>query len=107
MLEENLERWKDKLIAEARAQGIEQGEAKGIAIGEAEGMAIGQLKGARVSLLKILEFRFGIIPDNLISIISNMTDYNLLCRLQTAALTPGSTLQVLIDLIPRDQAKYK
>ena len=93
MLEANVQGWKAKYIALGEANGEAKGEAKGRA------------EGARESLLKILNFRFGQLPDNLISTISNMSDYNLLSKLQNSALTPEYSLQEFMEFLPRDIAK--
>lgn len=96
MLEENVERWKLKMIADA----ITQGMAKGME----QGVEQGKVKAAREMLLKTLEFRFGTTPDNLTSIISNISDYNILCNLHASLLTESS-LQEFMNVIPRDVTK--
>jgi flagellar biosynthesis/type III secretory pathway protein FliH len=53
-----------KFNAEGEAKGKAEGKAEGMAKGEAKGMAKGEAKGKAETLLEILEFRFGNVPDD-------------------------------------------
>lgn len=96
MLEERIEQWKEKYIAEGIEQGMAQGIEKGIEQGKAE--------LSRKVILDILQCRFGILPVDLTSFVSNLSDFILINKLYDAALKLGS-LDEFMNLLPRSKFK--
>lgn len=56
-----------KILAKGKALGESKGEAKGKAKGKAEGKAEGKLAGERALLLRLLNAKFGAVPDTAVA----------------------------------------
>lgn len=86
MLEQNMMRWRRRVLRETRAQGLQEGKAKGLKEGRKEG----QVEGMRRLLLKQLEQRFGLLPSWIPSKIDEISSFAELEDLASRLLTAGS-----------------
>jgi len=62
---EGLKAGEQQGLAKGEARGLEKGEARGLAKGEARGLEKGRVEGEARSLTRLLERRFGPLPDAL------------------------------------------
>ena len=58
------EAWMQEGEARGKAAGLAEGEARGLAEGEARGLAEGEVRGKAETLLRLLERRFGCVPES-------------------------------------------
>ncbi|NBC32669.1 MAG: transposase [Alphaproteobacteria bacterium] len=73
MLSTQIKRWREewtaegmaKGVAEGMAMGVAEGKAKGVAEGRAEGLSAGEHRAQVRTLLRLLERRFGPVPEDI------------------------------------------
>ena len=72
-------------------EAYDKGYAEGFAIGYEEGFAIGYAEGVAIgyadSIKEIMDFRFGVMPDESLAVLKEIKDVAVMRSIQNAALT--------------------
>jgi flagellar biosynthesis/type III secretory pathway protein FliH len=70
MLADRLEEWAHSYIAEGKQKGLHEGKQQGLHEGKQQGLQEGKQQGEMLALQRLLAKRFGVIPMETVSLIS-------------------------------------
>ena len=70
MLADRLEEWAHGYIAEGKQEGLHEGKQQGLHEGKQQGLQEGKQQGEMLALQRLLAKRFGVIPMEIVTLIS-------------------------------------
>ncbi|HEY2739764.1 MAG TPA: DUF4351 domain-containing protein [Thermoanaerobaculia bacterium] len=89
--------WSERLKEEGKREGLKLGEKKGLKLGEQKGLRLGKQEGLQQGarslqqvLLRLLDQRFGPLPENVHRQVEAINSLRRLTRLAEQVLTVGS-----------------